>query len=161
MKRKYICLILSVLLLAPLYTEDKQPDICSYEGAWIIINTYPVDVMWIEDIEDPAEAEAICGEMIVYRKDYYVFRNKIYPILGIKSKWYTSPQLYDASRGSVTHGYDFEDLKVPENITRIRDIVFFTAGESTLGRCIYVIDENTILIHWRGWIFKAIRAYQK
>ena len=53
--------------------------------------------------------------------------------------------------------YDYKDLRVPDNIKVIRDVVFSYEGEPDFGRCFFVLDSETLLIHWRGWIFKAER----
>ena len=91
------------------------------------------------------------------RKNEYIFQNRIYPILKVDSTYCTSSSLKEETNGSVTHGYDFEDLRLSGNIKEIRDVIFFTAGSDYLGRCLFVVDCNTILIHWRGWIFKAVK----
>ena len=139
------------------YAEDPRDRTYEYFGSWVIIESFQLDSLWIEDIYDPEEASVMEGEIIVYRENEYIFQNKIYPILEVDSDYCTSSSLRDATNGSVTHGYGFEDLRLFGDVKEIRDVVFFTAGEDFLGRCLFVVDCNTILIHWRGWIFKAVK----
>ena len=155
MKFFFLFLLLKVAFI---YAEDTRNRTYEYLGTWIIIETFQLDPLWMEDIYDSREAGIMEGEIITYRKNEYIFQNKIYPILQVNSKYYTSSSLRDATNGSVTHGYDFEDLHLTENVKEIRDVVFFTAGTDSLGRCLFVVDNNTILIHWRGWIFKAVKT---
>ena len=138
-----------------IYGEDPRNSNYEYLGTWIITETFQLDSLWIEDIYDSSEAEIMEGEIIVYKKNEYIFQNNVYPIIKVNSDYYTSASLRDATNGSVAQGYGFEDLHLNKNVKEIRDVVFSTASEDSLGRCFFVVDNNTILIHWRGWVFKA------
>ncbi len=158
---KKLLFLFLLLNFAFVYAEDSRDSNYEYLGTWIITETFQLDSLWIEDIYDLSEAEMMKGEIIVYRKNEYVFQNKVYPIFRVSSDYYTSSSLRDATNGSVTHGYGFDDLHLYENVKEIRDVVFSTSGEDSLGRCFFVVDNNTILIHWRGWVFKAEKCNSK
>ena len=155
MKRLIILLIL--FQFAFVYAEDPRDSGHDYLGTWVITETFQLNPFWIEDIFDPREADMMKGEIITYRKKEYVFQGKVYPIIQVNSEYYTSSSLREATTGSVIRGYGFEDLHLDGDVMEIRDVIFSTAGPDSLGRCLFVVDNNTILIDWRGWIFKAVK----
>ncbi|MCR5063200.1 MAG: hypothetical protein K6A89_07960, partial [Treponema sp.] len=72
---------------------------------------------------------------------------------------YTTEQLKKATTGSGVKSYNFKDLHIPDDIKVIRYItIFYEEDEYPIfGYALYVVDSETLLIHWRGWIFKAER----
>ena len=155
MKRVFLLLIL--LKVAFVYAEDPRDSGHDYLGTWVITETFQLNPFWIEDIFDPREASLLEGEIIAYRKNEFVFQGKVYPIFQVNSEYYTSSSLREATDGSVTHGYGFEDLHLSRDVKEIRGIIFQAGRSADFGRCLFVIDNNTILIDWRGWIFKAVK----
>ena len=140
---------------------DARDSSYSFIGEWKITETFKLDPQWAADIFDEKEAEAIIGKEIVYRNESAIFQNKEYHIRRITANsYYNSKELKEASTGSGVKSYNFKDLHIPDDIKVIRDItIFYEEKEYPIfGYSLYVVDSETLLIHWRGWIFKAERV---
>jgi hypothetical protein len=109
----------------------------------------------LEEYLNDYEAEEYIGEIIHYKDAEYIFREKKYTIRSIDSNYYTSEQLRESTRGSGTPGYTFQDLKIV-NQDIIRD-VWFKVVERSFGNWFYVLNNNKIIIRYRGYFFLANR----
>ncbi len=173
MKRKNIFFI--IIFLTPFFLFCQKtngvtiikPDIrdssYSFIGEWKITETFKLDPQWAADIYDPKIAEAIIGKEIVYRNESAIFQNKEYHIRRITANsYYNSKELKKATTGSGVKSYNFKDLHISEDIQEIRKVVILfeedEVGISIFGRTFFVVDSETMLIHWLGWIFKAERV---
>ena len=143
-----------------LYEPDPRDSSYPFIGEWKITETFKLDPQWAADIYDPKIAEAIIGEKIVYENEILKFKNKEYHIFEISNRYYTSKELKEASTGSGVKSYNFKDLHIPDDIKVIRYItIFYEEKEYPIfGYALYVVDSETILIHWLGLIFKAERV---
>ena len=139
---------------------DARDSSYSFIGEWKITETFKLDPQWAADIYDPKIAEAIIGEKIIYENGILKFRNKEYHMYKISNRYYTSKELKEASTGSGVKSYNFKDLHIPDDIKVIRDItIFYEEKEYPIfGYSLFVVNSETILIHWLGWIFKAERV---
>ena len=139
---------------------DARDSSYSFIGEWKITETFKLDPQWAADIYDPKIAEAIIGEKIVYENEILKFRNNEYHMYKISNRYYTTEQLKKATTGSGVKSYDFKDLHIPDDIKVIRDItIFYEEKEYPIfGYSLFVVNSETILIHWLGWIFKAERV---
>ena len=63
---KKIFFLIVLLKLAYVYAEDSRDRTYEYLGSWLIIETFQLDSLWIEDIFDSEEASIMEGEIIVY-----------------------------------------------------------------------------------------------
>ena len=144
-----------------LYEPDPRDSSYPFIGEWKITETFKLDPQWAADIYDPKIAEAIIGEKIIYENEILKFRNKKYHMLEISNRYYTTEGLKNATTGSGVKSYDFKDLHISEDIQEIRKVVILfeedEVGISIFGRTFFVVDSETLLIHWLGWIFKTER----
>ena len=139
---------------------DARDSSYSFIGEWKITETFKLDPQWAADIYDPKIAEAIIGEKIIYENEILKFKNKEYHMFEISNRYYTSKELKEASTGSGVKSYNFKDLHISDDIKVIRDItIFYEEKEYPIfGYSLFVVNSETILIHWLGWIFKAERV---
>ena len=139
---------------------DARDSSYSFIGEWKITETFKLDPQWAADIYDPKIAEAIIGEKIIYENGILKFRNKEYHMFEISNRYFTTEQLKKATTGSGVKSYNFKDLHIPDDIKVIRDItIFYEEKEYPIfGYSLFVVNSETILIHWLGWIFKAERV---
>lgn len=167
---KKICSMLGITLIPfflfcqsySIWKPDPRDVLYPFEGKWRVIETYELDPVWAGDIFDAEEAEKYIGETVVYKGDNVFFQGyKFYIIHESNSYFTSSEELREAttpgSGNSPVKSYDYKDLRVPDNIKVIRSVVFSYGGEPDFGRCFYMLDSETLLIDWRGWIFKAQR----
>jgi hypothetical protein len=137
-----------------LYADIR--DCCyNYKGIWKIESCFSVDGILEEYLND-YEAEGYIGEIIHYKDVEYIFKEKKYTIRSIDSNYYTSEQLRESTRGSGTPGYDFHELKII-NQDIIRDVWFEIVEEWGFGNWLYVLDDNKIIIRYKGYFFLANR----
>ena len=139
---------------------DARDSSYSFIGEWKITETFKLDPQWAADIYDPKIEEAIIGEKIIYENGILKFRNNEYHMFEISNRYFTTEQLKKATTGSGVKSYNFKDLHIPDDIKVIRDItIFYEEKEYPIfGYSLFVVNSETILIHWLGWIFKAERV---
>jgi hypothetical protein len=153
--KKWVILIsiMIIVFIGIMFNVNKKGRYYNYIGFWRVGDYFSIDGI-LEEYLTKEEAEEFRGEIIVYRKDAYIFRNKIYPFVEIDSNYFNSTQLKEYTKGSGTPGYDFSDLNITKyNI--IREVWFSVAGDWTFGNSIFVLDSNKIIITHKGFFFIA------
>ena len=139
-------------------TREFVRDSYSYIGEWEITDVCEADASILNDIYDPAEANRLIGERIAYTNDEVLFREEKRRIIKFSTEYFTYEQLGYDLRNSLINprlAGDFKEIRqvslFMESI-ELEPIIFHPFGEY-----FFFVDDRTLLIHWRGWIFKAER----
>ncbi len=167
---KYIFVFLFICnsLSGSNYSKEKigEPDIqdklYSFSGTWKIEEIFELNPLFINDIYNSNDAFLLQNKKIQFTENEILFQDDVYHIKKIATDiYYTSEELAFDTHGSYAVSYDFSKLRLPDNIKKIRYVVLYTEEEYDgipfFGTSFFVTGNNTILIHWRGWIFKAVR----
>ena len=158
MNKKILLSFIILCMYFPVVSIEYNPK-NDFTGKWKIVDIFNLDAQYIDDIYDPGEAYNMMGEIITYNAGsyqlYHLKKNILFDGVYVNI-YYDSEKLKKDTTGGWVKSYDFNDLKIPENIKEIR-FVSLMVYERVFGSAFFVVDNNTLLFHWRGWIFKAIR----
>ena len=145
-----------------MYSHEKDA-FYNYIGKWKIISRFHVDIQYFV-IGDMSyrKADKYLDEVIEYKEDSYIFRDTVYTYEQILSEYFDDEQLWKATVGSAVPGLRFYMLGIPDDTKEIRNVMIDVAGrewpkKNPIGWFFYVINNERILIHYRGFFFTAIR----
>ncbi len=151
MKKLFVLSLVAFISLS-LYADER--DSCyDYTGTWKIVDYFSIDGILIRYL-CPQEADEYIDKIIEYTDTEYIFEGKRHSSIFIESNYYTNEELKESTRASGTPGYDFSDLNI-SSLNVIRDVWFKIVGESDFGRWFYVLNNNRIIIQYRGYFFLA------
>lgn len=157
MKRK---LLIGMLLVVAVMLFSQEVQLRSYIGKWKIDRIFTVneDYHVIGDLIKN-EAYAYMGVIIEYDREGIVLDGeKFINTREIQENFFTDEQLKYYTRGSWYPGYTFKDLGITEKI--IKEIFVHAKnnrGISIFGAVFYQINDNELIIEYRGWFYHAVR----
>lgn len=157
MKRK---LLISMLLVETMMLFSQEIQLRSYIGKWKVDRIFTVneDYHVIGDLIKN-EAYAYMGVIIEYDREGIVLDGeKFINTREIQENFFTDEQLKYYTRGSWYPGYSFKDLGITEKI--IKEIFVHAKNNrriSIFGAVFYQINDNELIIKYRGWFYHAVR----
>ena len=157
MKRK---LLIGIILVETMMLFSQEIQLRSYIGKWKVDRIFTVneDYHVIGDLIKN-EAYAYMGVIIEYDREGIILDGeKFINSREIQENFFTDEQLKDYTRGSWYPGYTFKDLGITEKI--IKEIFVHAKnnrGISIFGAVFYQINDNELIIEYRGWFYHAVR----
>ena len=157
MKRK---LLIGMILVETMMLFSQEIQLQSYIGKWKVDRIFTVneDYHVIGDLIKN-EAYAYMGVIIEYDREGIVLDGeKFINTREIQENFFTDEQLKYYTRGSWYPGYTFKDLEITEKI--IKEIFVHAKnnrGISIFGAVFYQINDNELIIKYRGWFYHAVR----
>lgn len=157
MKRK---LLIGMLLVEAVMLFSQEIQLQSYIGKRKVDRIFTVneDYHVIGDLIKN-EAYAYMGVIIEYDREGIVLDGeKFINTREIQENFFTDEQLKYYTRGSWYPGYTFKDLGITEKI--IKEIFVHAKnnrGISIFGAVFYQINDNELIIKYRGWFYHAVR----
>lgn len=157
MKRK---LLIGMLLVEAVMLFSQEVQLRSYIGKWKIDRIFTVneDYHVIGDLIKN-EAYAYMGVIIEYDAGGIILDGeKFINTEKVQEGFFTDEQLKDYTRGSWYPGYTFKDLGITEKI--IKEIFVHAKNNrriSIFGAVFYQINDNELIIKYRGWFYHAVR----
>lgn len=157
MKRK---LLIGMILVETMMLFSQEIQLQSYIGKWKVDRIFTVneDYHVIGDLIKN-EAYAYMGVIIEYDREGIVLDGeKFINTREIQENFFTDEQLKYYTRGSWYPGYTFKDLGITEKI--IKEIFVHAKnnrGISIFGAVFYQINDNELIIKYRGWFYHAVR----
>ena len=157
MKRK---LLIGMLLVEAVMLFSQEIQLQSYIGKWKVDRIFTVneDYHVIGDLIKN-EAYAYMGVIIEYDREGIVLDGeKFINTRKIQENFFTDEQLKYYTRGSWYPGYTFKDLGITEKI--IKEIFVHAKnnrGIPIFGAVFYQINDNELIIKYRGWFYHAVR----
>lgn len=157
MKRK---LLIGMLLVETMMLFSQEIQLQSYIGKWKVDRIFTVneDYHVIGDLIKN-EAYAYMGVIIEYDREGTVLDGeKFINTRKIQENFFTDEQLKYYTRGSWYPGYTFKDLGITEKI--IKEIFVHAKNNrriSIFGAVFYQINDNELIIKYRGWFYHAVR----
>ena len=161
MKRK---LLIGMLLVVAVMLFSQEVQLRSYIGKWKIDRIFTVneDYHVIGDLIKN-EAYAYMGVIIEYDTEGIIldgekFTNTI-NTEKVQEEFFTDEQLKYYTRGSWYPGYSFKDLGITEKI--IKEVYMYIHNKENnyyvFGFSFYQINDNELIIKYRGWFYHAVR----
>ena len=157
MKRK---LLIGMLLVEAVMLFSQEIQLQSYIGKWKVDRIFTVneDYHAIGDLIKN-EAYAYMGVIIEYDREGIILDGeKFINTREIQENFFTDEQLKYYTRGSWYPGYTFKDLGITEKI--IKEIFVHAKNNrriSIFGAVFYQINDNELIIKYRGWFYHAVR----
>lgn len=157
MKRK---LLIGMILVETMMLFSQEIQLQSYIGKWKVDRIFTVneDYHVIGDLIKN-EAYAYMGVIIEYDREGIILDGeKFINTREIQENFFTDEQLKYYTRGSWYPGYTFKDLGITEKI--IKEIFVHAKnnrGISIFGAVFYQINDNELIIIYRGWFYHAVR----
>ena len=157
MKRK---LLIGMILVETMMLFSQEIQLQSYIGKWKVDRIFTVneDYHVIGDLIKN-EAYAYMGVIIEYDREGIILDGeKFINTREIQENFFTDEQLKYYTRGSWYPGYTFKDLGITEKI--IKEIFLHAKnnrGISIFGAVFYQINDNELIIIYRGWFYHAVR----
>ena len=157
MKRK---LLIGIILVETMMLFSQEIQLRSYIGKWKVDRIFTVneDYHVIGDLIKN-EAYAYMGVIIEYDRERIILDGeKFINTREIQENFFTDEQLKYYTRGSWYPGYTFKDLGITEKI--IKEIFVHAKnnrGISIFGAVFYQINDNELIIEYRGWFYHAVR----
>ena len=157
MKRK---LLIGIILVETMMLFSQEIQLRSYIGKWKVDRIFTVneDYHVIGDLIKN-EAYAYMGVIIEYDREGIILDGeKFINTREIQENFFTDAQLKYYTRGSWYPGYTFKDLGITEKI--IKEIFVHAKnnrGISIFGAVFYQINDNELIIKYRGWFYHAVR----
>jgi hypothetical protein len=154
-------IIIFIFLINTIIFADDLEISYNYIGTWEVVNSFYIDNYFINCDMNVQRANEFIGKTIVYGEKEIIFLNKEYVIESTVSDYFTNEELRKETRGSGTPGFDFFDLRIDRlMVSKIRSLRFRCKREPLepiFGEYIYVINNNLIIIEFRGFFFLARR----
>ena len=157
MKRK---LLIGIILVETMMLFSQEIQLRSYIGKWKVDRIFTVneDYHVIGDLIKN-EAYAYMGVIIEYDREGIILDGeKFINTEKVQEGFFTDEQLKDYTRGSWYPGYTFKDLGITEKI--IKEIFVHAKNNrriSIFGAVFYQINDNELIIKYRGWFYHAVR----
>ena len=157
MKRK---LLIGIILVETMMLFSQEIQLRSYIGKWKVDRIFTVneDYHVIGDLIKN-EAYAYMGVIIEYDREGIILDGeKFINTREIQENFFTDEQLKYYTRGSWYPGYTFKDLGITEKI--IKEIFVHAKNNrriSIFGAVFYQINDNELIIKYRGWFYHAVR----
>ena len=152
--------LIGMLLVEAVMLFSQEIQLQSYIGKWKVDRIFTVneDYHVIGDLIKN-EAYAYMGVIIEYDREGIVLDGeKFINTRKIQENFFTDEQLKYYTRGSWYPGYTFKDLEITEKI--IKEIFVHAKnnrGISIFGAVFYQINDNELIIKYRGWFYHAVR----
>jgi hypothetical protein len=152
--------LIGMLLVEAVMLFSQEVQLRSYIGKWKVDRIFTVneDYHVIGDLIKN-EAYAYMGVIIEYDREGIVLDGeKFINTRKIQENFFKDEQLKYYTRGSWYPGYTFKDLGITEKI--IKEIFVHAKnnrGISIFGAVFYQINDNELIIKYRGWFYHAVR----
>ena len=152
--------LIGMLLVEAVMLFSQEIQLQSYIGKWKVDRIFTVneDYHVIGDLIKN-EAYAYMGVIIEYDREGIVLDGeKFINTRKIQENFFTDEQLKYYTRGSWYPGYTFKDLGITEKI--IKEIFVHAKnnrGIPIFGAVFYQINDNELIIKYRGWFYHAVR----
>ena len=153
-------ILIGIILVETMMLFSQEIQLQSYIGKWKVDRIFTVneDYHVIGDLIKN-EAYAYMGVIIEYDREGIVLDGeKFINTRKIQENFFTDEQLKYYTRGSWYPGYTFKDLGITEKI--IKEIFVHAKnnrGISIFGAVFYQINDNELIIEYRGWFYHAVR----
>lgn len=153
-------ILIGIILVETMMLFSQEIQLRSYIGKWKVDRIFTVneDYHVIGDLIKN-EAYAYMGVIIEYDRGGIVLDGeKFINTREIQENFFTDEQLKYYTRGSWYPGYTFKDLGITEKI--IKEIFVHAKnnrGLSIFGAVFYQINDNELIIKYRGWFYHAVR----
>ena len=153
-------ILIGMILVETMMLFSQEIQLQSYIGKWKVDRIFTVneDYHVIGDLIKN-EAYAYMGVIIEYDREGIVLDGeKFINTREIQENFFTDEQLKYYTRGSWYPGYTFKDLGITEKI--IKEIFVHAKnnrGISIFGAVFYQINDNELIIEYRGWFYHAVR----
>lgn len=153
-------ILIGMILVETMMLFSQEIQLQSYIGKWKVDRIFTVneDYHVIGDLIKN-EAYAYMGVIIEYDREGIVLDGeKFINTREIQENFFTDEQLKYYTRGSWYPGYTFKDLGITEKI--IKEIFVHAKnnrGISIFGAVFYQINDNELIIKYRGWFYHAVR----
>ena len=153
-------ILIGMILVETMMLFSQEIQLQSYIGKWKVDRIFTVneDYHVIGDLIKN-EAYAYMGVIIEYDREGIVLDGeKFINTRKIQENFFTDEQLKYYTRGSWYPGYTFKDLGITEKI--IKEIFVHAKnnrGISIFGAVFYQINDNELIIEYRGWFYHAVR----
>ena len=152
--------LIGMLLVEAVMLFSQEVQLRSYIGKWKVDRIFTVneDYHVIGDLIKK-EAYAYMGVIIEYDREGIILDGeKFINTRKIQENFFKDEQLKYYTRGSWYPGYTFKDLGITEKI--IKEIFVHAKnnrGISIFGAVFYQINDNELIIKYRGWFYHAVR----
>ena len=153
-------ILIGIILVETMMLFSQEIQLRSYIGKWKVDRIFTVneDYHVIGDLIKN-EAYAYMGVIIEYDREGIVLDGeKFINTREIQENFFTDEQLKYYTRGSWYPGYTFKDLGITGKI--IKEIFVHAKnnrGISIFGAVFYQINDNELIIKYRGWFYHAVR----
>lgn len=153
-------ILIGMILVETMMLFSQEIQLQSYIGKWKVDRIFTVneDYHVIGDLIKN-EAYAYMGVIIEYDREGIILDGeKFINTREIQENFFTDEQLKYYTRGSWYPGYTFKDLGITEKI--IKEIFVHAKnnrGISIFGAVFYQINDNELIIEYRGWFYHAVR----
>lgn len=154
-------ILIGIILVETMMLFSQEIQLQSYIGKWKVDRIFTVneDYHVIGDLIKN-EAYAYMGVIIEYDREGIVLDGeKFINTRKIQENFFTDEQLKYYTRGSWYPGYNFKDLGITEKIIKevYMDISNKEIDYYVFGFSFYQINDNELIIKYRGWFYHAVR----